>query len=262
MPRDERIRKMEPVSTLLKAVRVTVEDDGLTGAERALVLREVFDDYRARTGRDGLADIAAVRGETRKSKAMNYETVDRGALANLLLEYKTAELRKAQPNLTYEQAFSQVFQDPSNIEIRKAERETSLQRISGFPKTPLAAEIIDPDSEADIARLIEFERKLNPFLSDEELYRRIALSEPVLRARANFTAAMQAARRAGREAPSPQDVEVAKRDDAMAELRRLADELRARDPSLTVEGAFEKVYRREPALAARERQASHAALYA
>ena len=52
--------KHEQVAILLSAVRGVLADDELTKAEREDVLRETFDDYAGRTGRDGLRDIASI----------------------------------------------------------------------------------------------------------------------------------------------------------------------------------------------------------
>ena len=60
------------------------------------------------------------------------------------------------------------------------------------------------------------------------------------------------------------DLAIAKRDNAIVELRGLADELRKRHPGLTLSQAFAKVYQ-DPAnakLAAAERQSAREALYA
>jgi hypothetical protein len=58
------------------------------------------------------------------------------------------------------------------------------------------------------------------------------------------------------------DDSVAKRDDALALLKVKAEELRRTNPTLTAEGAFVKAMRLNPELAARERSAARAALYA
>jgi hypothetical protein len=55
---------------------------------------------------------------------------------------------------------------------------------------------------------------------------------------------------------------IAKRDHALGELRGLADDLRKRDPGLSPEQAFARVYRAHPTLAARERAAAREAIFA
>jgi hypothetical protein len=151
---------------------------------------------------------------------MSYSNVDRGALAMLALEGAANAIRKTQPDLTREQAFAKAYSDPANRIAAQTERQASRERLSGFPVASNAAEVIDPDDDADIKAMIELERRLNPYLSDEQLYAPIATSEPVLRARANFNAALQAARRAGCEAPSPRSGRKAGRCDVRASSAR------------------------------------------
>ncbi len=48
--------------------------------------------------------------------------VNIGGLAQIVLEGKAAEYRKAHPELTEEQAFAKVYSDPANREAAAAER--------------------------------------------------------------------------------------------------------------------------------------------
>ena len=89
----------------MKAVRGVLEDPEITKAEREDVLADVFDDYAARTGRDGLADISSLRTPPSEPVVMKAQT--RQALAIELLKIKAAELRKAKPELSESQAFAQ-----------------------------------------------------------------------------------------------------------------------------------------------------------
>jgi hypothetical protein len=109
-------------------------------------------------------------------------------------------------------------------------------------------------SDDDLLRLVDYERRLRPDLSDREIYSRVAGSSAVRRDRREFHAEMKAERR--------DETAVEVEDGAMDVLTAKAAELRREDPSLTPEMAFSKVFL-DPAnrsLAAAERAASRAAL--
>ena len=119
--------KHEQVAILLKAVRGVLADDELTKAEREDVLRETFDDYAGRTGRDGLKDIASIPAALDEPDLTKADT--RHALAMTVLEGKAEALRKVNPSLTREQAFSRVYQDPANLEVVQIERAANEARF-------------------------------------------------------------------------------------------------------------------------------------
>ena len=120
--------KHEQVAILLKAVRGVLADDELTRAEREDVLRETFDDYAHRTGRDGLKDIASIPAALDEPDLTKADT--RHALAMAVLEGKAEALRKVNPSLTREQAFSRVYQDPANLEVVQIERAANEARFA------------------------------------------------------------------------------------------------------------------------------------
>ena len=97
----ENTMKHEQVSILLKAVRGVLADDELTKAEREDVLRETFDDYADRTGRDGLKDIASIPAASFDEPDLT-KADTRHALAMAVLEGKAEALRKVNPSLTRE----------------------------------------------------------------------------------------------------------------------------------------------------------------
>jgi hypothetical protein len=80
-------------------------------------------------------------------------------------------------------------------------------------------------SDDDLQAMVEYERKINPTLSDQTVYRRVAASRAVRVDRREFHGEMEAAR-----------------DDAMSALDAKADELRAANPELTKERAFAAAY--------------------
>lgn len=216
------------------------------------------------------AQRAAIREEEaapapeaeKKDQTMNY--TDTGALAMFAIECAADVLRKANPSLTPEQAFAKAYQAPENRAAARAERQASRARLSGFNIARLQPEIIDPDDDAEIKRLINEERRKHPFLSNEQLFSRVYSSPEVTRARTAMRRAQDNARRAGTALPGPNGVEVEKRDCAFEELTTKAAELRKAQPSLTPEQAFAKAYvdPANRALAAQERRSARAALYA
>jgi hypothetical protein len=259
LKRDGGADNMEQLPALIESVRSIYEDGELTPGERSAMLRETFSQYRDFTGRDGLADIAATRGET-EDEEPEMGKVDIGALALLGLEGAATALRKSAPSLTREQAFSRACDE--HPEILKIEREASRRRIAGVGIARTEPEILQTLSDEDIKRLIARERARFPFLDGEQLLAVVENSAEMRAHRAAFRAALQAGNRASTTLPSPQAVEVSKRDNALDALQAKAAELRKSDPSLTPEKAFAKAYRLHPDLAARERGASRAALYA
>ena len=84
-------------------------------------------------GRDGLKDIASIpAARTATLHEPDLTKADtRHALAMAVLEGKAEALRKVNPSLTREQAFSRVYTDPSNAEIAQIERAASQARIRG-----------------------------------------------------------------------------------------------------------------------------------
>ena len=95
------------VGILLKALHGVYADDELTKAERGEVVADVLDDYADRTGgRDGLKDIASIPAAIEEPDLTKADT--RHALAMAVLEGKAEVLRKVNPSLTREQAFSRV----------------------------------------------------------------------------------------------------------------------------------------------------------
>ena len=255
---------MESLQALLESVASIFGDDELSVDEREAMLRQTFEQYNDFTGRDGLADIAAAGGGdfTKTEKGTKQmQNIDRGALAMLALEGAAEALRKANPELTKEQAFAKAYTDPANREAMKAEREASRARLSGFNIARTEPEIVDPDDDAEIKRLVDEERRSNPYLTNEQLFSRVYSSPEMVRHRAAFREAMARARRDGSTLKSDA---IAKRDDALAELKAKAAELRKAQPHLSEAQAFSKTYS-DPSnrmLAAAERAASRAALFA
>lgn len=203
--------------------------------------------------------MATILQFKRRELPMNYATIDTVKLANFMIECAANELRKVNPSMTEQQAFTRAYCDPANARFAKAERQASRARIAGIPKARTEPEVLQTLSDSDIKRLVDEERRLNATLTDRELYARINASDAVRQHRSEFHAALAAARRDGRTLKTD---EIEKRDVALDALRARADDLRKFDPNLTPEQAFAKVYRLEPALAARERSASRAALHA
>jgi hypothetical protein len=124
--------------------------------------------------------------DSKEFKQMNYENVDRGALMMLLLEDAAVAVRKANPSLSPEQAFSKAYQNPSNREIVKAERQA---RESDYSRD--TADAIAKLTDADIERMVDHERRLNSTLSDQQIYLRVNSNSAVRNHTAQFYAQMQ-----------------------------------------------------------------------
>jgi hypothetical protein len=254
---------------LLESVRSIVEahaDDELSDDEREAMLRATFDEYEEFTGRDGLADIAATRGET-KDKEPEMDTIDKGAVALIALHGVAEMLRKREPELelSEEQWFSRACDE--RPDILKIERQASR---SGTPWSRVDPEILDDLSDAKVRELADEERRRNPFLTPEQAFARIYTSPALTRERNARRKAEAASRREATDRISQArldfggSLEVAKRDDAHDAITAQAHELRKIMPNLTFEQAYEKVYTDSAnrQLAKAERGAACAALYA
>jgi hypothetical protein len=152
------------------------------------------------------------------------------------LESAAAAIRKNDPSLREAQSFARAM--AAHPEIAKIEREAAREALHAttIGAAPVRRTELSKLSDAEIRGHADAVLEKSPDISDEELFRQITAR----------------ARR-----PS-----VSKRhDDAMDALRKVADDLRKRDPSLTVDGAFVKAMRLNPALAKAERLASREALY-
>jgi hypothetical protein len=203
-------------------------DEDLSQAERAAMIRESLAEYKEETGRDGLRDVASMRGEKDEEPEME-KNVDAGALAMFALECAANNLRKANPALSEAQAFSKAYSDPANRVAMKAEREASRRRIAGVGIAQTEPEILQTLSDADIKRLIARERARFPFVDGKELLAIVEASDEMKAHRAAVRQAQAAGRRAG------SSVEVAKRDDAFGALKNAAAELHKANPALTFE---------------------------
>ncbi|HZZ22021.1 MAG TPA: hypothetical protein VFE60_05350 [Roseiarcus sp.] len=104
-------------------------------------------------------------------------------------------------------------------------------------------------SDDDLLALADYERRLNPSLSDREVHARVARSSAVRADRREFRGEMEAARRAEM---------MGKRDDALDALTAKAADLCKADPSMTKEMAFARAYSdpRNRELAKAERRAN------
>ena len=103
--------KHEQVSIFFKAVRGVLADDELTKAEREDVLRETFDDYAGRTGRDGLKDIASIPAALDEPDLTKADTVT--PLRWRSLKARLRHCARSDPTLTQRtQAFSRGLHRP------------------------------------------------------------------------------------------------------------------------------------------------------
>jgi hypothetical protein len=111
------------IGILTRALHGVYADEDLTKREREEILGEVLDDYRVRTGRDGLADIAGYSAPQASPETM--KSADRQEMALAYLEGKAEQLRKANPKLSKEQAFARAYADAANRDVARIERSAS-----------------------------------------------------------------------------------------------------------------------------------------
>jgi hypothetical protein len=253
---------LEHLPELLESIASIVGDGDLSQDEREAMLAQTFDLYREFTGgRDGLADIAATRGSKAEKGIEKMDKVDVGELAQVVLKGAAVALQKREPNLTAEQAYSRVYQDPRYHEAMKAERQASRARlVAGYAVAREDPEVLQTLSDADIKRLISEERRRHPFLSGEALLARVEASPEMREHRAALRQRVAAARRDGSTWMSEG---VDKRAAAHDAIAAKAAELRKVMPHLTEEQSYAKAYL-DPAnrsLAKAERSAARAVLY-
>jgi hypothetical protein len=250
---------LEHLPALLESVASIYGDEDLSADEREAMLRATFDEYEEFTGRDGLADIASSRGETKEPEMQ--KNVDVGALAMFAIECAANNLRKADPSLSAEQAFSKAYQAPENHEAMKAERRASLARIAGVGLAQTEPEILNVLTDREIRALIIRERRRFPFLDGKELLEVVERAPEMVAHRAAVRQAQAAGRRDGSTLLS---AAVTKRDSAHGSLMAKAAEIRRAFPALSQEQSYAKAYS-DPAnrsLVLDERGSAYAALYA
>ena len=98
----------------------------LSLSDRAKVRDEASGAYQER-----VAEEARYRARSMRNEDLSMKNIDTGALAMIALEGAAEALRKSNPSLTREQAFSRVYQDPANRIAAAAERQAARQRLAG-----------------------------------------------------------------------------------------------------------------------------------
>jgi hypothetical protein len=159
------------------------------------------------------ASAARLAGVTRAS--LEPKTLD--SLDDDAINALTVEIKNANP-----------FLDDAGI-IRLL-----LQHIQGGGVTAVKRPLRSTDdrgvskdlTDGDLQRMADYERRINPSLSDEEIYRRVGASRAVREDRHEFH----------------REIEAERQDDATSAIEAKADELRAANPELTKEMAFARAY--------------------
>ena len=91
-----------------------------------------------------------------------------------ILEHKASELRKLEPNLTKEMAFTRVYLDPENRELAKAERAANGFHQKVYPPTASITPIVaEGDGLAELRRMAEDLRQKFPFLSPAAAFAKV-----------------------------------------------------------------------------------------
>lgn len=230
-------------------------DEHYAAAWRSLSLSERDRVREEESGEFQRQQAEAARLRASAMKGINVTNIDTGALAMLALEGAATALRKTNPKLSRQQAFSRVYTDPKYAVLAKAEREESLGRIAGINVARTAARVLNSLSDDEIERLAAEIKAENPYVTDSELIRQIANSAEERERRGRYRQNVAAARRKGDHAPGPyEDLnpgrfdEVAEDDastrnpPALDRLNKLAAELRERNPKLSRSQAFSKIY--------------------
>ena len=190
-PRGEGKQTMKhDVGILLKALHGVYADDDLTKSERGEVVAEVLSDYRERTGRDALKDIASIPAAIEEPDLTKADT--RHALAMAVLEGKAEALRKSDPSLSKSQAFAKVYTDRANAELAKIERAANEARFaeqaaSSYTGDNMQADlaIAKRDNALDALKAKAAElRKAKPELTESQAFSKV-YSDPANRALAN-----------------------------------------------------------------------------
>jgi hypothetical protein len=179
-----------------------------------------------------------------------------GALAEEVLETKTQELLKRQPELSHAQAYSRIYTARENLDLAKAERRAGRQRIAGQPVARTEPIELNTMSDDEIRQSIRAIRGRNPYATDEEVIAGIENSSEERASRAAIRRNIAAINRRAENIRTPAEVAVEKRDNAMAALSSKAEEIRKVMPHLSHEQSFARAYKMNPELAKAERSAS------
>ena len=246
----------------------------LSPAQRAQVFDEESGAYRQRMAEDERIRAAAVRADGRERRNVN---VDKHTeIANLvsavsgLFEEPIAASDRAE-------ILREEFADYAKRTGRDPLKDIADSRVaSGNPRREMA--LNEPSlSKAGARQELALTvlagkaaalRKVMPDLTEAQAFARV-YSAPENAELAQIERSASRARfaeQAGAQLRESGDMRkrllIATRDGAIDELWKRADELRRVDPGMSRDQAFAKVYRANPALAARERRAARDALYA
>jgi hypothetical protein len=138
--------------------------------------RVTFAKHAAGAARVVLCKIIEYEREEHEMQIVDYAKVDIQGLALAALEGMAAALRKTHPELSKEQAFSKVYQDPSNAELQRAERGGAIQKF--YP--PVAS--LEPavsygnSNDTGLAALKKLAAELRqrlPFLTVEQAFAKV-----------------------------------------------------------------------------------------
>jgi hypothetical protein len=186
--------------------------------------------------------------------------------------------RRGYPHLTFEQRYAFAWnmlslKDRNQIRAEESGEWQKLQAEEARRRASAMRKGMNVDIHALAMTALECAavaiRKNNPCLSEAQSFARAMTAHPdIAKIERESARSALAATTIGDAPVTPRtDVahaneSVAKRDHALGELRKLADEIRRDEPRLSQEGAFVKAMKIRPDLAKAERLASRQALYA
>jgi hypothetical protein len=264
------MRYEEQVGILIKAVRGALEDRELTKAERDSVLRETFDDYARRTGRNGLEDIR----ETRKfEKAIAGVPVARTAAQVLnsldddTIHALVEEIRRDDPYLDDADLVRLLVQ---RVESPSFRGDVAAARRASDHSPDLDEPIGKADTQHALAMaVLEGKgaqiRKRQPNLTEAQSVAQAIRENPdVFKMERAANLARFAEHASAQYGETVKNIAIAKRDSAHGSLMEKAAEIRRAFPALSQEQSYARAYA-DPAnrqLVKAMHEASRAALYA
>jgi hypothetical protein len=220
-----------------------------------------------------------MRGKILKGETMYEDSVEKaGKLAELTIDALAHNLRKREPHLSKEQAFSKIYSDPQYAHLAKAERCASrmaagIEPQRSAPEISEAGQIDFTKGEREQWAFNELQRqamelnKSHPELTHEQCFSRVYCAPESVELRksereTNRPGGYAEPYEKSAAAPVASLDPVVEHDMAMGELKRLTAHIRAQNPFHTNEQLFAMVMS-DPAnrdAVRRERAASRALL--
>ena len=200
-------------------------------------------------------EYARLRARLHKLEKHTDVSADTNQLALSAFDRLAEQARAAEPHLTKEQAFSKVYSDPKNVNLRRLERNSAYASI-GYDcryEQPIAKSISPEESGhayQAVMKLAEAAHRQDPSKTVAQHFEKIYCSNESLRRQ---DISERNVSKAGY--PPVADTEpVICEGDGYAELCAMAEEFRANNPFISFAEAFARVGEANPELMMRERK--------